>query len=164
MAVTYDSIATTTLGSNTGTITFNSISQSYTDLILIFSGRLASASATSKCRINNDAGTNYFQVNAGGNGVSTAGSIQSSVDGFRLGEVIAGLTNTQQTLIMNFNNYSSGSMRKMCNWRVSSITGEVGWYTGIYNSNSAITRLDLVEPVRTWATGTTVTLYGILKA
>ena len=166
MPTTYDAIATTTLTSNQGTITFTSISQSYTDLILVFSGKLATLTATAKCRINNDSSGSYFQENAAGNGTITAASTQNGVDGFRLGEVVAGLISTQQTIIMQFPNYSSGVMKKMCHWRNSSAGsgGEVGFYVGSYNSNTAITRLDLVEPVRTWATGTTVTLYGILKA
>ena len=166
MPTTYDAIATTTLTSNQGTITFTSISQSYTDLVLVFSGKLASSSATAKCRINNDSSGSYYQMNAAGDGTLTAGGAQNALDGFRLGEARAGLIATQQTMIMQFPNYSSGVMKKMCHWRNSSpgSGGEVGFYVGSYNSNTAITRLDLVEPVRTWATGTTVTLYGILKA
>jgi hypothetical protein len=46
MAITYEPIATTTLGSATSTVTFSSISGSYTDLVAVFEVTLTSG----KCR------------------------------------------------------------------------------------------------------------------
>jgi hypothetical protein len=48
--------------------------------------------------------------------------------------------------------------------RVGSPNSEVGYFGGNYNSSSAINRIDLITNSGNFAVGTTVTVYGILKA
>ena len=80
MTATYEKIATTTLGSNTTSITFSSITQTYTDLVIII--------GNAKTTVNTDgpilgfnadtgAGTNYSWTFMQGNG-STAYSSKAS--------------------------------------------------------------------------------------
>jgi hypothetical protein len=56
---TYEPIATNTLSSSQGTVTFASISASYTDLVLITVAKLASGTSGMKLRFNSDSGANY---------------------------------------------------------------------------------------------------------
>ena len=56
---TYTPIATTTLAANTQTITFSSISGSYTDLVLIINLKGNATNTTSGMRFNSDTASNY---------------------------------------------------------------------------------------------------------
>jgi len=61
MAITYEPIASTTLGSAASTITFNSIAASWTDIKLILIGTSSTGGAVI-FRFNNDSGSNYSNV------------------------------------------------------------------------------------------------------
>ena len=52
MALTYEPIASTTLGSSASSISFNSISTAYTDLRLIVSGLNATRAGGWRIRVN----------------------------------------------------------------------------------------------------------------
>ena len=56
---TYTPIATTTLGSAASSVTFSSISGSYTDLILITNPSSATTDQSIYVQFNADTGTNY---------------------------------------------------------------------------------------------------------
>lgn len=161
MAVTYDKIATTTLGSATATVTFSSISSAYTDLVVIFVGKL-SAAATCFLRYNNDSGSNYSQTDMIGDGTSALTQRRSNVSGFRLYDIGAS-SNPINNLIFSVNNYSNTTTYKTTLLRGSDSGGEVGAGVSLWRNTSAINRLDFVTGSGTWSAGSTFTLYGILK-
>ena len=70
MTATYDCIATTTLSSAQSSVTFSSISGSYTDLIIISDAILASGNDALGLRFNSDSGSNYSYTFMYGNGTS----------------------------------------------------------------------------------------------
>ena len=75
MATTYEPIATTTLTSNTASITFSSIPQTYTDLVLVATGLSAGANTTTKTTVGNgslDTGSNYSRTDLSGSSSNTA--------------------------------------------------------------------------------------------
>ena len=57
--ITYTPITSTTLGSNTASVTFSSISSAYTDLVLVVAGALDGANWVPTLQFNSDTGTNY---------------------------------------------------------------------------------------------------------
>ena len=72
---TYVPLASTTLSSDTGSVTFSSISSSYTDLVIIMSvqgntGGTAQGSNTNFLRFNGDTASNYSYTYLSGNGTS----------------------------------------------------------------------------------------------
>lgn len=162
MPITYDKIATTTLGNATGTVTFSSISGSYTDLVVIFIGNLNTAN-TCFLRNNNDSGSNYSQIDMIGNGSSAVVQKTSNTTGHRIYDVIAS-TNAINTQIFNINNYSNTTTYKTTLLRGSDTSGEVGATISLWRSTAAINRLDFVNTAGTWSAGSTFTIYGILKA
>ena len=162
MASTYEKIATNTLGTATGTVTFSSISSAYTDLIVVFVGKL-SAAATCFLRYNNDSTTNYSQTDAVGDGTSVTSQRRSNATGFRLYDVAAS-SNPINNLIFSINNYSNTTTYKTTLLRGSDSGGEVGMGVSLWRNTSAINRLDFVTGAGTWSVGSTFTLYGILKA
>ena len=162
MPVTYDKIATTTLGSATSTVTFSSISGSYTDLVVIFDGNL-SAAGTCSLRNNNDSGNNYSQINMVGTGSSVVVQKTGNHNSHRIYDVFAS-SNARNTQIFNINNYSNTTTYKTTLLRGSDSSGEVGATISLWRSTAAINRLDFVNGAGTWSAGSTFTIYGILKA
>jgi len=165
MASTYEKIATTTLGTAAGTVTFSSISGAYTDLVVVFVGKL-SAAATCFLRYNNDSGSNYSQINVIGDGSTGAiNQIRANQTGFRLYDVSVS-SNNINILIFNINNYSNTTTYKTTLHRCSDTggTSEVGMGVSSWRDTSAINRLDFVTGAGTWSVGSTFTIYGILAA
>jgi hypothetical protein len=162
-AQTYEPIATTTLGSNTTTVTFSSISGSYTDLVLVANGTVTYVgNLDCDIKINSDTGNNYSRTYIFGTGTSALSGKNTSAG--------AGLgfywSNTQSNnTIFHFMNYSNTTTYK--SMLVRNTNPGASTYAGItmWNSTSAITRLDLTPTASSqWATGSIFTLYGITAA
>lgn len=163
---TYEPLATTTVsGSSTNTITFNSISSSYTDLVLILSGITASATYI-KMNFNNDTSSLYSDTVIWGSGTAAASARESTVTRFLLG---GGLT-TSSTLphFFRINVFSyAGSTNKTILAEMASDkngSGSVERTVGLYRSTTAISRIDLVPNSGNYSDGYTATLYGIKAA
>lgn len=170
MPATYEPIATTTLGSDQTTITFNSISSAFTDLRLVATFTWTQAATDGVIRINNDSTNIYSQTVLRGNG-SAASSDRETASAARTGIRImqgTGGTTSPTLLTADFLNYR-GSTYKTCLVTTSNNangSGEVLRHVGLVQTTSAITRLDIVKTFNTgvFAAGSTFTLYGILKA
>ena len=166
MPATYEPISTTTLGSAASSITFSSIPATYTDLKLIVVFKANSGTVTCYARPNNDSGANYSITNLEANG-STAASYQTSGSTNGLAgnwSLSAGTTNSH-FVEMDIFSYA-GSTNKTALIAYSNDrngTGEVNRNVGLYRSTSAITAISLSPNGANWSTGTTATLYGILK-
>lgn len=182
MAITYDKIATQTLTSGQSSITFNSISGSYTDLILVINGGITDAGFDFGVRINSDTGTNYSSTALYGNSSSAASSRYSNMTVGQISTDMQG-GHILNTHIVNFQNYSNTTTNKTWLARSSanySASGSgattvphVGSVVGLWRSTSAINSISISESgfggSGFWAygntlSGTTFTLYGILKA
>lgn len=165
MPATYDAIATTTLGSSASVITFSGISSGYTDLKLIVTGTM-STSANLRMRFNSDAGTNYSQQVIAGNGTSASSAAvvnQSYID------LMYNSYFTSTTVTASFADifsYSGSTFKTSLIQRPSDFNGSgfVENMVGLWRSTSAINRIDLIPQLGTISTGTTATLYGILRA
>jgi hypothetical protein len=158
MTATYKKIATTTLGSATATVTFSSISGSYTDLVIVFRGNNTSAGNRAGTFIlNSDTGSNYSATFIQGDGSSatsnreTSGSIQ----------YFANVLNDNTNAIMQFQNYSNTTTYKTFLSRGNSSSTVVQARVGLWRSTSAITSITFGLNADDYATGSTFTLYGI---
>jgi hypothetical protein len=164
MAVTYEKIATTTLGSAQATITFSSISSAYTDLVIIAKMKNSGAGGDLLAYFNSDTGTNYSRTILGGNGTSTY-SAQVSNDTkarFNYSEPINSDGNTMFRI--NIMNYSNTTTRKTVISRGDrGITSTVA-IVNLWRSTSAINNIQFFTDTTNFATGSTITLYGVLKA
>jgi len=161
MALTYEKIATNTLGTATATVTFSSISGAYTDLVVVFVGNLNAASTTN-LRYNNDSGSNYSQTDLVGHSTVVVAQRTSNNTSHRLYDVQAS-SNAINTLIFNINNYSNTTTYKTTLLKSSDTSGEVGATVYLWRNTAAINRLDFTFG-GTWSVGSTFTIYGILKA
>ena len=169
MAVTYDPIATTTLGSNAQTITFSSIPQTYTDLVLVFSSAITAGAADVWIRFNSDSGTNYSSTALFGNG-SSAGSARYTNTRFIYLNYYGQPTATlgQSVYITNIMNYSNTTTYKTVLDRASDAASGKGVdaIVGLWRSTSAITDfiLDTGSASYPFLTGSTFSLYGVKAA
>jgi len=164
MAITYEPIATTTLGSNQSSVSFTSISGSYTDIVIVTN---VSGSDGAICiRFNNDTGTNYSVTRLRGNGTTASsdrGSNQTYIYGTSNLSVTAG---SLQTAIWNIQNYANTTTNKTVVFRDGMASHITGATVGLWRSTSAITRIDLSPEfgAQVFYTGSTFTLYGIKSA
>ena len=158
---TYEPIATTTLGSAQATVTFSSISGSYTDLILI-ANLLPVSSARVKLRVNSDTGSNYSYTILFGDGTSSGSGRESSITeiNYYWNSTPSGWSN----YILNFQNYSNTTTYKTIVARGNSTGVETFANVGLWRSTSAINAIEIRSSVGTFDTGSTFTLYGIASA
>ena len=164
MAITYEPIATTTLGSAASSITFSSIPATYTDLRLVFVGTSA-ANVPGEMRFNGDTGSNYSRTYLSGNGTSASSSSDSNQTNISMGA--SAITSTPLMNTVDIFSYA-GSTFKTCLIASSDDrngSGTVDRQVALWRSTSAITEIRLtVDLTANFTTGTTATLYGILKA
>ena len=165
MTVTYEKIATTTLTSTQSTVTFSSISGSYTDLVLVMNPIANTASGSYPyLRFNGDSGTNYSRTMIAGTGTAAESdrSSNSSEGYFIYGNQVQ--TNSAFNGIININNYSNTTTNKtfLARTNVASGTGpRVEALVGLWRSTSAINQIVLYCGSNSFVSGSTFTLYGI---
>ena len=164
---TYTPIATTTGNGSSGTISFTSISGSYTDLIVIANARLVSAtSSLITMRFNNDSATNYSFTALYGTGTAAASNRASNQTGVLINGQINYIPSAANTFFYsqtNVLNYSNATTYKSLLTRTQENATEA--IVGLWRNTSAITRIDLLlDSSGVFTTDSTFTLYGIQAA
>jgi hypothetical protein len=158
---TYTPLATTTLGSNTNTVSFTSISGVYTDLIFVFEGTMSSGTDM-MIRYNSDTGTNYSSTRIRGSGTTASSDRQTNDTQFY--PAIGSLAN-RQNIIFQIMNYANTTTYKSGFDRINNPAAFVGAHANLWRSTAAITRIDIIGASSgNFATGSTFTLYGIAAA
>jgi hypothetical protein len=165
MTATYEKIATQTLGSNTASITFSSISGSYTDLIAIC--EVKGNDSNFRLRINSDSGSNYSATAIYGAG-SSVGSTRVSNQTYLKpnGSVymgnMSGFPNNRMIATWQFMNYSNTTTYKTILRRAdNAVIGGTDASVGLWRSNSAITAIEFSGDNGDLYAGSNITLYGI---
>ena len=167
MPATYEKIQSTTLGSAASNITFSSISSAYTDLRLVmtYTNATASVGGAILIQFNGDTATNYSKTTLYGDGGSAASGRNTSVS-YISTNLTGADTTPPQLLEADIFSYA-GSTYKTVLARSSADmngTGSTTSLVGLWRSTSAITSIKLYFASYNLGTGTTATLYGILKA
>ena len=166
MAATYEKIATTTLGSAQATVEFTSITQSYTDLVIVTnSGNSSGADHAFFMQVGNgsyDTGSNYSSTYMFGNGssvVSGRESNQTRALNMRTGGTLIG------NGFVHCMNYSNTTTNKTFLSRGNTADNMTVAYVNLWRSTSAINRIKLTDETgANFLTGSTFTLYGIKAA
>ena len=165
---TYEKIATTTLGSATQTVTFSSISQSYTDIVLIISNVKHSYAGTDTVRdnviqFNGDTGSNYSVTQMAGDGSSASTVRNNNILAINASYPMASAT-AGGILILNVQNYSNATTYKTVLARTASSTQTTAQVM-LWRNTAAITSMVVgVSASYTMSAGTVITLYGIAAA
>ena len=167
MAITYEPIATTTLGSAAASVTFSSISGSYTDLILVVVGE-TTTTVNVNLRVGNgsvDTGSNYSSTILRGNGSAAASVGYTSSTEWNIDSFASGSGN-QKNYIVHLMNYSNTTTYKTVLAKASLPSAEVVARVGLWRSTSAINIIQVYPngAGNLLAAGMTATLYGIAAA
>lgn len=165
---TYTPIATTTLGSNQNTVTFSSISGSYTDLVLICQW-IQSSTEDLILRLGNgsaDAATNYSVTSLGGTGSAAASYRSTNASVMDLTPYANGTSTDYAATIISLMNYANTTTYKTAIARSNRASGGVDATVGLWRSTSAINIIQVRcgTGSATFNTGSTFTLYGIAAA
>jgi len=162
MPKTYEPIATQVLESSQANITFSSIPQTYTDLILIVNGRITTSTINPDARVNSDTGTNYSFTEVAGSGSAASSSRSSTINYLRLASFGYLDTVYATNLITQFMNYSNTTTYKTIISRGNNAGNGTSLVANLWRSTAAISSIVLVTG--TYSAGSTFTLYGIKAA
>ena len=168
---TYEPIATTTLTSAVPSVTFGSIPQTYTDLVLIMSpaNNTSVQDGTELFSINSDTGTNYSFTELYGSG-SVAASIRRSNTAYIGLSFFTTIDTTlgSTTNVTHFMNYSNTTTNKTILNRANNLGSTyagTSLIVGLWRSTAAITSFSVRPGGSTnFKSGSTFTLYGIKAA
>ena len=166
MASTYTPIATTTGNGSSATVSFTSISGSYTDLVIVASVRNASNGAsTMNIRFNTDSGSNYSFTALYGTGTTASSNRASNQTVIYTNGQINYIPTAANNFFMSLTsimNYSNATTYKTCITRNQQNATEA--VIGLWRNTSAITQVDLRVDSGAFTTDSTFTLYGIAAA
>lgn len=160
---TYTPVATVNITSSTATVTFESIPQNYTDLVLIASVKSVTAAAGIKYRLNGDSGTNYSHNTLTATGSVITGEKQSINSGLL---AYYGYTDTVNYGLyqQHFMNYTNTNYYKTSIGRSDNTSGQgLALMVNTWRNNSAITSISVFLDSGNMASGSTYNLYGITE-
>ena len=158
MPATYEPIATTTLGSTTTSVTFSSISGTYTDLILVFAGTVGVLD-NNNITFNGDTGSNYSVTRLIANGSAASSSRGSNLSAIQCGEIATSQSND----IIQIQNYSNSTTYKTLIHRSNNTSQFLKASVGLWRNTAAITSITITNG-GTYQIGSTFSLYGIKAA
>jgi len=166
MPLTYTPIATQTLSSAASSVTFSSISGSYTDLVLVTTAKNATgAQYRLQLSFNGDRGTSIYSVTKlTGNGTTATSSraTNATYGAILIGTI--GSTNFDNA-ITHIMNYANTTTYKTVLSRGNETAAEVNAEAGLWRSTAAITSLTLdLETSINFSIGSTFSLYGIASS
>lgn len=168
----FESIASTTLGSNQTTVSFTSIPNTYSALQLRILGRSNFSGSTNgslRLQANSDTGSNYTWHTLIGFGSTTfaqgyASQTYSQLSYFPNNLVTTGVFGAA---IIDIHDYASSSRYKTVRCFGGDDRnggGYVGVYSGLWMSTSVISSLQMTHGDGDWLAGSVFSLYGIKGA
>ena len=164
MAATYEPIATTS-PNGVSSYSFTSIPATYTDLRLVIVSVTNTGGSGVTVQLNSDSGTNYSQTDIYGDGSTAVSNRATNEDRWYLSGVTGeGVTSTPALHTLDIFNYAGSTFKTglITASNDKNGSGKVGRRVSLWRSTSAITSITVFTSGT--VTGTTATLYGILKA
>ena len=167
-AVTYEPIQTLTANGSSASLTFTSIPQTYTDLIMIINATQSAGPNQGVFRVGNgsvDTGSNYSDTYMYGNG-SSANSGRNTNNTLMLADYLAapGTSGDWNISIHHFMNYSNTTTYKTVLHRAGKATNGTDAIVSLWRSTAAINTIQFYVTGGVLSSGSTATLYGIFAA
>jgi hypothetical protein len=153
---TYVALKQTTVDIATPSVTFTSIPQGYTDLVVVINGT-SSAGSELQYRLNGDTTSKYSFTQLYGDGSSAGSSRGSDRTIGRLGST----RTTGNVHIGHFQNYSNSTTNKTVLSRESTAGSIVQAFVGLWRQTAAITSIEFLAETGNFDSGITFNLYGI---
>jgi hypothetical protein len=166
MALTYDSIATQTVGTAVATINFNSIPTTFSDLRLVLQG--AAASSNNHFMRFNSNSASYHSYIMSTNGLNNQSFTLSNSTEFYLDFNGGGTTENSPFTIVDIFNYNSTTLNKSIlvqSSQAQTSSGFVFFVNGQWQNTSAVTSINLFNyNAGNFPVGFVAALYGIKAA
>jgi hypothetical protein len=159
MASTYEKIQSNTLGSASASVVFSSISSSYTDLVLIVSGKATTGTPITYYTFNSDTAANYSRTYMYGSSSTTGSGSQSAQNYIGMATINSTNFTPHIVSIMNYANTTT--------YKTSMYNGGLDFkaaQAALWRSTGAITSITIGITSSTYTSGSTFTLYGIKAA
>ena len=166
MTATYKPISTQTLGTAVASVTFSSIPQTYTDLVVIANSSTTTvgSSEINKMTFNSDSATNYSTTTLAGNGSSASSFRAGSQTYIRAGRNTANGDSYFVPNKIQIMNYANTTTFKTVIAQGPEANAYLENDVGLWRSTSAITSVTLTAGLNNYKVGSTFTLYGIKAA
>ena len=160
---TYTPLASTTLGSAASQVTFSSIASTYTDLLIVMNGQIASGGQDNILfQYNGDTSSNYSGTSLYGTGSAAGSDRASNSTGYIAGRISSAANSTS---IFQVQNYSNSTTFKTSLARGNAPDQIVMAFVGLWRSTAAINSIRLyTASAVNFNAGSTFTLYGIAGA
>jgi len=159
---TYEKIEARTLASATNSVTFSTIPQTYTDLVLVIGALTASPTPGYGIRVGNgsvDSGSNYSYTRLYGNGSSASSDRAANVTDING----AWGLNSPSNMIVQIQNYSNTTTYKSFLTRINESSTFVTAIVSLWRSTAAINTVNIFS-TNNYPVGSTFSLYGIKAA
>lgn len=165
MPTTYEPIATQTGNSSAISLTFSSIPQTYTDLVIVANSGTVSA-GNIQLQFNGDTGSNYTAniLYATGSGSGASGRYENLTQAYMGAGAISSPTTITTLATANIMNYTNTTTFKSVISRYGNAAGELNSFVSLWRNTAAITSIVLSSYSSAYLTGSTFTLYGIKAA
>jgi hypothetical protein len=157
---TYTPIASQTLGSAAASVTFSSIPQGYTDLVIVVNAGASVGTANGGFRFNGDTGNNYSQTYLRGNGSTAASSAITNNSQINL-DYYGFTTSLTNMEIIQIQNYSNSTTYKTVLIRGDNADYGVKASVGLWRNTAAITSIVIKSDAYNFISGSTFSIYGI---
>ena len=164
-------IASTSITTNTSTISFSSIPQNFTHLQIRLTGRgTGTGGPNLNMQYNGDAGGNYRVHYLGGNTTSPfAGDFGASYTASNLGwlcgsDQSANYFSSIVCDILDYSNTNKNTVSRSFTGAEANVNTLLGMFSGGWFNTAAVTSILITPSAGQFAPGTRVDLYGILKS
>lgn len=167
MAVTYEPIASQTLGSSATTVTFSSVASTWTDLILVAVFKMGSSTFQPIVRVNSDTGTNYSTTSLRGDGSTATSQRHTSISGwFPIPGPGIGSSGEFNIYAVQIMSYANTSVFKTALSAFVNPSSYVARNVHLWRSTSTITAVSVTAESGSgdFQSGSTFSLYGIKAA
>jgi hypothetical protein len=169
MPITYESIATTTLGSAAASHTFSSIPATYTDLVLVINNIFSTTSSPYiVLQFNSDTTSNYSSTILEGSGSAASSNRWTSQTEMYMGYNVASGTTSIGMALINIFNYANTTTFKTVLARINNLNSSfpgTGATVGLWKkSPEAINSVKVFQNAGNLPSGTVLTLYGVKAA
>jgi hypothetical protein len=160
---TYTLIQSTTIsGTGTASITFSSIPQTYTDLVIV--ANCSGPSGDPFVRLNGDSGANYSDTWVEGRASGAVSNRYTNRNFFYFGYEGTTRASIKMNSIFNIADYANTTTYKSSIWRYGDVDYSVEAHVGLWRSTSAITSVVIGLTSGNFNSGSNVKLYGIEAA
>jgi hypothetical protein len=158
---TYVALDKVTVGTATSSITFSSIPQGYTDLVIVTNLKGSGSANYPIIELNGDTGNNYSETFITGNGSTASSARYSNTVGYLINNVVTTTTDFSFNNIIHLMNYSNTTTYKTVLSRANAAGSGTEAGVLLWRNTSAISSITIRTNGNNWATGSTFSLYGI---